>query len=204
LAEAYDMTARGSTFIGRRELSTVGVIAILALAGLGCTRESNLTITVDRYVNNAMQASMSDQTGEPLEVDVVVLTKADLAKDANRDLKVGSGITSDVWFIRHPSSTSAQRFDVPMSQIARQTLVGREIPANKQSTYEFKELKAKVNMPGYCLVYVFPEFIGRGGTRLPAAPAVFDNPKGDIKAFIGVESSKLSAGPTYGQFIRRD
>ena len=199
---------RNNASLSRRSrwsrFSSVAPVAVFALAAVGCTRESNLTITVDRYVNNAMQASMSDQTGEPLEVDVVVLTRADLAKDANRDLKLGSGITSEAWFTRHPSSTSPQRFDVPMSQITRQTLVGREIPANKQATYEFKELKARANMPGYCLIYVFPEFIGRGGSRLPAAPAVYENPNSDIRAFIGVESGKLSAAPTYGQFIRRD
>jgi len=192
---------------GRRNRVLVGRLACvlgLTLTGVGCTRESNLTITVDRYINNAMLANTNDSSGEPLDVDVVLLTSSDLARDVNRDLRVGSGITSDVWFSRHPSSTSPQRFDVPIRQIHRQTLVGSEVPANKQATYRFDELKKKADMPGRCVIYVFPEFIGKGGGRLPVAPAVYDNPQGDIKAFIGVDNGKVSVAPTFGQFIRRD
>jgi len=190
---------RRSLLIGR-----MVVMAGIALGGVGCARESNLTISVDKYVNTAMKAGSNDPSGEPLEVDVVVLTSGDLSRDANRDLRLGSGITSDVWFARHPSSSSAQRFDVPIRQIHRQTLVGSEASPSKLATYQFQGLKEKADMPGKCVIYVFPEFIGKGGSRLPVAPAVYDNPNSDIKAFIGVDSAKVSTAPTFGQFIRRD
>lgn len=195
---------------------TLAPIAALAVGGLGCTKESNLRIKVDKHINNAMKPVGGDQSGNPLDVDVVLLTSDDLKRDANRDLKIDSdlirrdtdrksGITSDIWFDRHPTEGKGQRFEVPPNQIHRLAQrVGSDDHLHKLDHFDVPGLKDRAGMPSYCVIYVFGRFEDAQEKCLPVEPAVFINPQKDIAVFIGVDANKRGGAPTYGQFIRRD
>jgi hypothetical protein len=166
-----------------------GLLLPVLLAG--CSR--SLTIRQDPYINTAAQANRpaDKRTGEPLEIDIVVVYPADLKKAGNELLRPDSKITCKDWYDRRPQTgvpPAGNRFDLPRDQVYVLTnddsAFGRHIgSALRGATLDGdKPIKKGGIALGWGMVhneqtviYVFPKFIGRDGV-LPVMPARFCPP----------------------------
>ncbi len=209
----FDLSYRSS----RLMLFVVGLG--VCWGSVGCQR--HMTIRQGVYINTAMHVNrpQSQQTGEPLEVNIVSVYPEDLENPANARLMPDYGITSDIWFRDRPQpgdrwdvpGTTA-RFQLPPGQIfqlsdARSYYGTYSGPTLHGSAVDGAEpVKRKFKFAGplhnkHSVIYVFPKFIGPDGSVLPVLPAKFD-PPGGYSADLMVEIGVNEAGPEYGQFIR--
>ena len=166
-----------------------GLLLLVLLAG--CAR--SLTIRQDPYINTAAQANRpaDKRTGEPLEIDVVVVYPADLKKAGNELLRPDSKITCKDWFDRRPQTgvpPGANRFELPRDQVYVLTnddsafgrhigsaLRGAVLDGDKPINKGDIALAWGMVHDKQTVIYVFPKFIGRDGV-LPVAPAKFEPP----------------------------
>ncbi len=179
-----------------------------------------LTITQDDYINTAvhMNRPAASRTGDPLEINIVCVTAADLKLDCNDRLAPGEGITSDVWFQDRPISGDkadmddrAGRFYLPKSQIFVMTydkqFYGTKAgtPLRGAATDKEKTLEREFEFSGglhndQSVIYVFGKFIGPDGRVMAVPPAELHPPGAytrDLFVRIGVDSSR----EFYGQYI---
>jgi hypothetical protein len=184
------------------------VLATLLVTGCGRT----LTIHQDPFLNTAPHASRpaDKRTGEPLELDVVVLNGNDLAKPENELLRPGSRITAKDWFERRPQrgvEKTGNRFDVPADQVYVLTndthAFGRQIgTALRGAALDGDRPIVKSNSIAlrwgavhdeHSVIYVFPMFTNKEGAVLPVAPAMFHPPgaySDNLEIRVGVEPNR--------------
>lgn len=188
-----------------------------ALWGASCSRE--LTITQADHINTAMYRGGS--RGEPLEVNVVCVTKKDLDRPENQRLSPGSGITSDEWYARRPipgdkpdQESRGDRFWLPSNQILLLTDDKESYGATKgvrlrgAQVDKKDHVTLKFSFPGglhddESVIYVFPKFIGPDGKVLGVRPAKFHPPgayKEDLFVEIGVDANRTFEN--YGQTLQ--
>ena len=166
-----------------------GLLLLVLLAG--CAR--SLTIRQDPYINTAAQAKRpaDKRTGEPLEVDVVVVYPADLKKAGNELLRPDSKITCKDWYERRPQTgtpPAGNRFDLPRDQVCVLTnddnafgqhignaLRGAVLDGDKPIKKGGIALAWGMVHNDQTVIYVFPKFVGRDGV-LPVGPAKFCPP----------------------------
>ncbi len=199
-------------------------MSVVVLAGLwgvalaGCARE--LTITQETYINTAMHIGRpaGSKTGEPLELNIVVVTPKDLKHESNDGLAPEAGITSDIWFRDRPipgdkadTEDRGGRFYLPKEQIFLMSydtkFYGKRIgdPLRGAATDRKEKIVKKFNHAGHLhddksVVYVFGKFVDKNGNVLPVPPAKFHPPGAyteDLSIKIGVDERR----PHYGQYI---
>lgn len=189
---------------------------LLSLMQLGCG-DRTLTISQDRYINTAMHLHrpLAEQTGDPLEVNIVCVSPEDLEKTENDRLKPGSGITAKEWYAHRPEVGGQQpgKFWLPSDQIYLLTnmtglcgtvkgpsLAGSVEDGVAQKVVRGIKLPKK---PGHrqSVIYVFPKFIGPDAMVLPTPPAVF-NPPSAYPNNLAVEIGVQPGGSNHGQFIK--
>lgn len=183
-----------------------GVWPVAALVCTGCTH--SLTIYQDRHVNTAMQRgrAASERTGEPLEVDIVLVHARDLEEAGNAPLKPGSKLATKTWFEKRPmdDQSAGGRFKLPDDQIFylsdRQGLYGTRVhdalrgaALDGESVHipTLKSRKRSMWKGGSRLqaVYIFPRFLDANADVIDVAPVVFGVSGGiprNMKVNIGV------------------
>jgi hypothetical protein len=193
--------------------------ALLLVTTTGCAR--SLTIRQDKYINTAPYANRSadQQTGDPLELTVVVVYPDDLKHPENELLKPDSKITAKDWEDRRPlhgQAGGSGRFVIPQEQIFLLTnaerYYGRKIGnALRGAAHDGDKPLIKSGIAlnwghvhdSNTVIYVFPRFIGRDGSVLPALPAEFNPPGAYTSALevqVGVQPNARS--PEEAQFIK--
>lgn len=168
--------------------------AVLVLTA-GCSSRS-ITIQQDPYINNGMQCDRSagERTGEPLELNVVMVYPDDLKDVRNDRLRPGSGITSQEWFSRRPQpgdtvdAESGANFRLKPEQIFLLTndsaVYGKRIgQALRGASLDGASVsKGGIDFDNWAsgdsksVVYVFGRFTDKNGSVLPVPPAVFNPP----------------------------
>jgi hypothetical protein len=201
--------------IGATTAACAGLVALLS----GCGKE--LVITQGQYINTAMHVNRQeqDQTGEPLELNVVYVYPETLKHDANGRLAPESGITADIWFRDRPQpgdtkdmAARGTRFWLPKEQILLLTddsqFYGTRVGGRPRGAHiDGNEvvLKRKLDFKGSLgsdrsVIYVFPKFVDSKGQVLPVRPAKFHPPSAydkELTVRIGVDKSR----DNYGQRI---
>jgi hypothetical protein len=199
-------------------------VAALGLAGAlyaGCSRE--LTITQGPYINTAGDIlrgrSPEDQTGKPLEINIVCVYESDLKKPANDRLKPGSGITSREWYEARPqpgdnvdTEEAHPRFRLPDDQVYLltndRTYYGKRIGAAMRGSKidGFEKLVKEFDYSTWsvhddnAVIYLFARFSDDKDLVLPVPPATFNPPgayKEDLFVHIGVDPARNN----HGQYI---
>lgn len=201
--------------------AAVMTLGVAVVAG-GCSR--SMTITQDEYVNTAMHVDrkVEDRTGEPLELDIVLVYPSDLKDERNDRLKPSSGITSAEWFKRRPipgdkvdMEASNDRFRLPPGQILLLTndseTYGRRIGSSLRGARLDGKTIAKKGIEFSSLawhddnavIYVFARFIDKQGQVLEAPPAKF-HPPGAYSDQLAVKIGTRENAANHGQYIEID
>ena len=180
----------------------------------GCAART-LTIYQEDRINTAMHLHRprADQTGDPLEVDIVCVYPDDLDKPENERLKPGSSITAKDWYDLRPTGIhDGRHFVLPESQIFllsnEKTVYGRLKGPALRGAIEDGSHKRKVKGIQFkrklhsrkSVVYVFPKFIDKNGEVLPVRPVRFCPPGAyarNLFVKIGVDPGR----PHGGQYI---
>lgn len=196
-------------------------LAVCMIAS-GCSR--SLTITQDQYVNTAMHVDRraEDRTGEPLELNVVLVYPKDLKNERNDRLKPTSGITSAEWFKRRPvpgdkvdMEASNERFRLSPDQILLLTndgeTYGRRIGSclrgarldGKSITKKEIHFSSLAWHDDNAVIYVFARFVDKQGQVLDASPAKF-HPPGAYSEQLAVKIGTRENAGNHGQYIEID
>jgi hypothetical protein len=193
--------------LGWRPACVLAGGALMMIALTGCAR--SLTIHQDKYINTAPHANRppDQRTGDPLELNIVVVYPQDLKKPENELLKPDSKITSRDWYAHRPepgNETGTGRFALPKDQIFLLTkddkyygrkldnaLRGAAVTGDKPIVERGIALNWDHVHDAQTVIYIFPKFIGKDGSVLPIAPAKYDPPgayAGDLEVRIGVHA----------------
>ena len=205
--------------LGRR--AWVGTLGLLTL-GTGCAR--TLTIHQEPYINTAAQAARpaDKRTGEPLELTAVVVYPEDYKKPGNELLRPDSKITCKDWFERRPEvglTESGNRFDLSRDQVFVLTnddkvfgkrigsaLRGAVLDGDKPIRKTNITLRWNMVHNQDTVLYVFPKFVDRGGSVLPASPARFSPPgayEADLEVKLGVHPNRALDEAQYIEILSR-
>ncbi len=209
--------------VSRPGWATTALLSIMACtAGGGCAR--SLTISQDEYVNTAMHVDRKaeDRTGEPLELNVVLVYPKDLKDERNDRLKPSAGITSAEWFKKRPipgdkvdMEASNDRFRLPPDQILLLTndsdTYGRRIGScirgarldGKTIAKKAIDFSSLAWHDDNAVIYVFARFVDKQGQVLEAPPARF-HPPGAYSKDLAVKIGTRENASNYGQYIEID
>lgn len=194
-------------------------LGILVAAGVlsGCGR--TMMFQQDTYINTACHENRPPdrRTGEPLELNVVVVYPSDLKKPENDLLRPDRKITAKDWYERRPQRAGEEpgRFNLPHDQIYvlsnDDTVFGRRIgnalrgaalDGDKPIRKTGIALKWDLVHNDQTVIYVFPKFCAADGGVLPVLPAKFCPPgaySADLGVRIGVQPDRRLAEAQYIQ-----
>lgn len=204
------------SIVGTARLSRLPWLALLAPMALwwGCAART-ITISQEDRINTAMHLhrAMADQTGDPLELNVVCVYPEDLEKPENELLKPDSSITAKDWYDLRPTGMpEARHFSLPGNQILlltnEKTAYGKVKGPALRGAIEDGARERKIDGIRFkkklhsrkSVIFVFPKFIGKGGEVLPVRPVRFSPPGAytrNLFVKIGVDPGR----PHGGQYI---
>lgn len=186
-----------------RSLACLSVPCTLVALAAGCSGRT-ITIEQDPYVNTGMQCDRpaGERTGEPLELNVVMVYPKDLDDERNDQLRPGSGITSQAWFSRRPQpgdsvdAETGNNFRLKPDQIFLLTndssYYGQRIgqALRGASLDGARVTKGGIDFDNWAsgdsksVIYVFGRFTDKNGSVLPVPPAVINPPSAYAKDMV--------------------
>ncbi len=197
-----------------------GPVLLAAVVVSGCGR--SLTIEQDKYINTACHENRPPdrRTGEPLELNIVVVYASDWKKPGNELLRPDSKITAKDWYERRPLGTgepAVGRFQLPHQQVyvlsnddraygqrIGSALRGAALDGDKPIRKTGIAVKWDTVHSDDTVIYVFPKFCASDGGVLPVLPAKFHPPgaySADLAVKVGVQADRRLPEAQYVQVL---